>query len=218
MASFSSMWRESTARSRTTVSSTMASFSSMGTIPDTTICPSCSASMRRISSSSSMRVGTTLLLGAPLVELLLLLFALFALVGLLPPGLLGLFVIMLLGLVPPAWTDAAVGALLGFMLPLPLKLMWSPRSGINVWMVSSRPIALATTKHRRMASTLVSTWVLCRNWWRNRSSGDSVAIVLVGSWGRERAIVNDGVGNGVDDGLASSGDDKVVVSFGVKVG
>jgi len=85
-------------------------------------------------------------------------------------------------------------------------------------MVSSLPIALATTKQRRMASTLVSTWVEWRSWWRNRSRGDRVAIVLVGRWGRERAIVREGVGNGVVEGEEEEEDDRVVVSFGVRVG
>jgi len=57
-----------------------------------------------------------------------------------------------------------------------------------------------------------------RNWWRNRSRGERVAIVLVGRLGRERAIVREGVGNGVVEGDDEEEDDRVVVSFGVRVG
>jgi len=135
------------------------------------------------------------------------------LVGLLVAGLL--LVLLVVGAVPP-WTEAVEGVEPEVVLD-PRKQMWSPRRGMRVWIVSSRPIALATTKQRRMASTRVSTWVEWRNWWRKRSRGERVGIVLVGSWGRERAIVREGVGKGVLE-VDEEEEDRVVVSFGVRVG
>lgn len=90
-----------------------------------------------------------------------------------------------------------------------LVLMWVARKGISLWRVASRPMALATTKQRLIASTRVSALVVSsceRNSWKG--SMVERASVLI-PW-RDRAKESDGAG--VAFGRS------VVLRFGVNVG